>query len=174
MKRYSLLLLLLLSFSIDVLSQKINRQYSFQPQDNGILYFIHPQKGFESKDKDSTKGLVYDVTYLTANDSVSFTFTYCYRTVLKADSIKLYDQSETLIFANKATTYYVQPKSSYWQHRTMVAIPYPLFVALYQQDAPFTISIEGARKVGYTMTPKKWNKQSKIMHTIFDVVKYNQ
>lgn len=171
--KYFLSFIFLLSFSFGISAQKIHRQYSFRPQEEGSLYFIHPQKGFESKDPEAKKNFIYDITYLSDTDSASFTFTYFTKNVLQADSVKLLDAQGHIIYSIPARMFYVQPRKNYWQQRASIAIPYDLLVSLYKEESPYIILLTGQKNIQYTMKASTWKKQSGIVSRIFDVVKYN-
>lgn len=71
-----LIIIVGLLFACQASAQKLYKDYTFYPQETGTLYFIFPQKGFKSSQPSHPKGLEYDITYFTANDSVTFTYTY--------------------------------------------------------------------------------------------------
>jgi len=171
--KYYFLLIAFFCISTCCVAQKIHRQYSFYPQENGNVYFIHPQKGFESKDNEAVKGLIYDITYLSGKDSASFTFSYSIKNVLQIESVQITDHTGKQVYTIPANMFYVQPKKSYWQHRASIQIPYSLLEELYRQDTPYSISLIGGRKIQYEIKPSQWKKQSGIISKIFDVVKYN-
>jgi hypothetical protein len=155
-------------------TQKIHRQYSFYPQEGGNIYFIHPQKVFESNNAEALKKLAYDITYLAGKDSASFTFTYYTHQVMKIDSVKLLNDNMDVLFEGKAITYFVQPEKKYWQQRASLTLPYELLVKAFREDNSFVISLTGKKSINYQMKPKVWKKQSQMVSKIFDVVEYNE
>jgi hypothetical protein len=172
MKKYVLLILLAaVPFVGD--AQKLHRQYSFYPQEGGNVYFIHPQKVFESNNAGALKKLVYDITYLAGKDSASFTFTYYTYHVMKIDSVTFLNDKEDVLFEGKAITYFIQPKKNYWQQRVSLTLPYALLVKTFQEENSFIISLTGKESISYQMKPKVWKKQSQMVSNIFDIVKYN-
>jgi len=173
MKKY-LLLLCLFCFSVEGMAQKINRQYSFYPQETGSLYFIHPQTGFSSKDPGTVKGLIYDITYLSERDSATFAFTYYTQSVLKVDSVFILDAMGQEVYKTPANVLYVQPKSSYWQQRVNYPVPYEILTTLYEASSPYQLVLSGDRQIRYTLKPGVWKKQSAVVTKIFEVVKYNK
>ncbi|MDR0750291.1 MAG: hypothetical protein LBF62_12105 [Tannerellaceae bacterium] len=172
MKKY-LLFLLLAAIPFVGNTQKIHRQYSFYPQEGGNVYFIYPQKVFESNDAGALKKLTYDITYLAGRDSASFTFTYYTHNVMKIDSVKLLSDKMDVLFEGKAITYFVQPRKNYWQQRASLTLPYELLVKTFQEDNSFIISLTGKKSISYQMKPKVWKKQSQMISKIFDIVEYN-
>jgi hypothetical protein len=176
MGRTSVFLLLMLLTAIPLVgnAQNIHRQYSFYPQEEGNLYFIHPQNVFESNDAEALKKLAYDITYLAGKDSASFTFTYYTHHVMKIDSVKLLNDRIDVLFEGKAVTYFVQPKRKYWQQRVSLTLPYELLVKAFQEDRSFILSLTGKKSINYQMKPSVWKKQSQMVSTVFDVVEYNK
>ncbi|MDH6358421.1 hypothetical protein [Parabacteroides sp. PF5-9] len=173
--RLSLLSCFILCLAFNGWAQKVNRDYSFYPQENGNVYFIHPQKGYKSDQKEATKGLTYDITYLSGRDSASYTFTYYLQDVLQINAVILLDHNGKEVYKGEPEIYYVQPKRNYWQHRAKVEIPYDLLEQIYQEESPYNLILQGNNKtVRYTLNPKKWAKQSTLISRIFQVVKYNQ
>jgi hypothetical protein len=172
MKKYVwLILLAVIPFVGD--AQKLHRHYSFYPQEGGNLYFVHPQKVFESNDAEALKKLAYDITFLSGGDSASFTFTYYTHDVMKTDSVKLLNDKEDVLFEGKAITYFIQPKKNYWQQRVSVTLPYALLTETFREENSFIISLTGRKNINYRMKPKVWKKQSQMVSNIFDIVKYN-
>ncbi|MDR1202236.1 MAG: hypothetical protein LBL58_11520 [Tannerellaceae bacterium] len=171
--RKQVLLILLMAIPFVGNTQKIHRQYTFYPQEGGNVYFIRPQKVFESNNAEALKKLVYDITYLAGRDSVSFTFTYYTHQVLKIDSVRLLTDKKDVLFEGKAITYFIQPKKNYWQQRASLTLPYELLVKTFQEDNSFIISLMGGKSINYQMKPKVWKKQSQMVSNIFNVVKYN-
>lgn len=172
MKYYSLLTFFIL-ISLSGSAQKIHKQYAFYPQEGGNVYFIHPQKGFESKDTGAKKDLIYDITYISTKDSATFTFTYFVKDVLQINNVEIIDNTGSVVYSTPATMFYVQPKKKYWQHRATIQIPHTLLEELYKEKSPYTLTLIGGKSIRYTMKPKTWEKQSGIVSRIFEVVKYN-
>lgn len=164
-----------LLFAIPISAQKLNKDYSFLPQENGILYFIFPQKGFSSTDNTAKKGLEYDLTYFTANDSILFSYTYINKELCKTETIFFLSADGQTLYKGKAEMLFVQPKKATWIHRATVKIPYSLFVSFYAMQQPYNICLHTSRKeIPYTLKDRKWKKQTYLVSRIFDTIKYNQ
>jgi len=155
--------------------QKLHKDYSFYPQEGGNVYFIHPQKGFESRDAEVTKALEYDITYVSDRDSATYTFSYFTKNVLKTDSVKIYSSQGELLYVAPASMYYVQPKKKNWQQRASISIPFPLLTQIYNAPSPYTLSLVGGNKeIRYVLKPKAWEKQSYKVSRIFQIVEFNE
>ncbi len=172
MRNYFLLILLFCCSAYGG-AQKLNRNYSFHPQEEGNVYFIHPLKGYESKNKGAVKMLEYDITYLSGKDSATYTFTYFSENAFKIDSVIISDNSGKYTFTGPANMYYLQPKRNIWQQRAAITIPYEILVQLYQSSLPYKISLVGNKNVDYEIKPKTWEKQSKMVTKVFEIIKYN-
>lgn len=158
-----------------VSAQKINKDYSFLPQEGGNLYFIMPQKGFRTDDKLAKKDLVYDITYLCSQDSATVNYTYKYSTTFITDSLYVLDDAGQRLYDVKNTMLYTQPKGSRWEHRGTFKVPYPLLQTFYKSASPIQIVLIGksGRHIVYTMKPSKWSKQAALIRNIFTVIDLN-
>ncbi|MCC8088305.1 MAG: hypothetical protein LIO79_03445 [Rikenellaceae bacterium] len=171
--RISLLFLLIIG-CLSGSSQKINRDYSFLKQQNGNLYFIHPMNGFKSSDKNIKKDMEYDMTYLTATDSVSFIFSVYTYEVAKLDSLRIIDVNGAEIYSTGVEMIYVKPRKKYWIQRAGITVPYELLSDLYKKDEPYSIVLHGGEsEIIYKMAQGKWRSQSDMVNKIFDVIEYN-
>ncbi|MCC8155349.1 MAG: hypothetical protein LIP01_14910 [Tannerellaceae bacterium] len=172
--RHFLLYLLFLLISIGGYAQKIHRNYSFYPQESGNVYFIHPQKGYISPDKNAVKGLEYDITYISGKDSATINFTYFTNQVLQARTIRLQKQTGDVLYEAPLVSLFVQPRKNYWQQRMQFLIPYALLSELYKQSEPFLITLSGGREIRYEIKPGSWKKQAELINKVFEVVEYNR
>ncbi len=165
----------LLICTVTISAQKINKDYTFLPQENGNLYFIMPQKGFRTQDRQAKKGLVYDITYLSLQDSATVNYTYNYQTVCLTDSLYVLDNAGRLLYAVKNEMLYTQPKKNYWVHRGTVNVPYPLLQTFYQSASPIQLVLvsPNGQRIVYMIKPSKWVKHSKMMQRIFNVIDLN-
>ncbi|MCD8178301.1 MAG: hypothetical protein LUE98_13115 [Tannerellaceae bacterium] len=174
MKHFLLLFISLCLFAGSAQAQKIHRQYAFYPQEEGNVYFIYPQKGFTSADKDVVKGLVYDITYVSGRDSASFIFSYFTKNVVQAKSIVFKDTTGNILYEAPVTMMFTQPKKNNWHQRAQVMIPYETLTSLYEQPQPYAICLNGGKEILFEISPKSWKKQSGVINKIFEVVKYNR
>lgn len=170
-----LLFLTGLLLTIPAFSQKLYKDYSFYPQEEGTLYFIFPQKGFRSENKTVKKDLEYDITYFTKNDSVSFTYSYTNQAVRPTDSLSFIGHDGKLLYTGKGKMLFVQPQKKYWKHRALIKIPIPVFTSIYAMEAPAKISIHSSgQHIEYEMKPSKWKTQTWLIARIFEMIKYNK
>lgn len=169
------LILTCLFISLSLWGQKLHKDYAFYPQEEGNLYFIFPQKGFRCSDPDITKGLEYDLTYFTANDSVVLAYTCVSPFVCKSDTVSLLDQAGNSLYVAPAEMLFVQPKGKNWEQRATVKIPYSRVVSLYHTPSPFTLRIHTpGRTVDYHLSSKDWKKQTFLVSRIFEMITYNE
>ena len=86
--------------TISLSAQKLHTHYSFLPQEGGNLYFIMPQKGFQTQDKKAKKKLIYDVAYLYPQDSATVNYTYFHLNTFVTDSFYVSDESGKALYAS--------------------------------------------------------------------------
>lgn len=168
------LIILSLLVSLSAFSQKLYKDYTFYPQETGKLYFILPLKGFQSDAPVVVKGLEYDLTYFTASDSVTFTYTYTTHIICVSDSISLIGSEGDVLHTKKTAMLFVQPHKKQWQQRASTQIPYTLLTELYKQKEPFRVRIHSSgQTLDYTLKRSKWEKQRFLLSRIFEIIKYN-
>lgn len=169
-----LLLFTCLFFISSAWAQKINKDYLFYPQNGGNLYFILPQKGFKSIDKTDKNGLVYDITYLTSNDSLTFSFTYVNEEICKPEKITILTANNKLLYQGEAQMLFVQPRKKDWEHRGSFKVPFDKAVEFYVEEEPYQLQIHTNRKdILFQIVANKWKKQRYLINRIFEVMKNN-
>ncbi|WP_373730058.1 hypothetical protein [Bacteroides heparinolyticus] len=170
------ILSILLMGAVGMSAQKLHTHYSFLPQEGGNLYFIMPQKGFQTQDKEAKKGLVYDVTYLYSQDSATFNYTYYYLKTFATDSFYVSDATGKSLYAAPSALLYTHPKGKYWIHRETVKVPYQVLKSFYQSSSPIRITLiaRDGQRITYTMPPSKWAKHCALMQNIFTLADLNR
>ena len=155
-----------------VSAQDISKKYSSMTGAEGNVYFIHPNKGFKSPEiKDQ---LEYDITYVTSGDSVTFNFTFYNDQASPVDSIGIISENQPAFFP-AGMIYLDAHKKDNWKHRVTSRIPYDYIVTLYNQSYPYQIEVfSKGNKFTFEMKEKEWEKQSKVIKKIFDVIDLNK
>lgn len=152
-----------------VSAQNIAKYYNSKTQEGSTLYHIFPTSGF----KNGSNEFIYDLTYLTTNDSVTFNFSYFDAAVLTMDSITI--EGEGVSFTSDLKRFFVETKKSKWHYRYSASVPFADLRQLYGQEHCPTILLhtkQGDIKIG--ISQKTWNKQRSIIHKIIDLITYNQ
>lgn len=161
-------------FLLPLSAQKINKDYLFYPQDKGILYFIYPQKGFRSPSETDIKGLEYDITYLSTDDSLTLSFTYVNKEICKPEAISFISPENRLLYKGETLMLFVQPLKQNWKHRGMVKIPYAKAAQIYETESPFRLQIHTNRvDIHYQIRDGKWEKQHKMIKRILEIIANN-
>jgi hypothetical protein len=156
-------------YSLNSFSQNISKYYNSVIQQNGTLYFILPQEGFNNNSAD----FIYDLTYLTSLDSVTLNFSIITEKVIEADSIRLI--SDSVSIPVHVTRLFVEPRKSKWHARYTSKILFSSLDSFYSGKTPPVISVfTGKEKIELNIQPGKWNKLSGITHRIFDLINYNK
>lgn len=163
-----------LLFAYQTSAQKLYKDYTFYPQETGTLYFIFPQKGFKSSQPSHPKGLEYDITYFTANDSVTFTYTYLSKNVCPTDSLSFISPGCSTHTA-KAEMLFVEPLKGLWRQRATVKIPCSLIISFYKNEAPYSLVIHShGQRTDYTLPGSRWKKQQRLISRVFEMIHYNK
>lgn len=151
--------------------KNISKYYISSMQENGILYFILPQKGFE--DKKSGSSLIYDITYLTTKDSVTFNFSYLDKSEKAIDSIALiYEDKQIRSLVQKI---FIETKKEKWNYRYSSNFSYTDIVHFFNQKGNGKIRLYTQQEeVNLCIGKKKWGKISEVTNKILKLISYNK
>ncbi len=172
MKYKFLLLLLFLSF-LSVSARKTDKSYIMTYHENGSLFFIRPEPISKTKNPLIAEDLVFDLTYLTCNDSLSYTLTYVTTQQFFPDSLCFQFTEEQ--YCSPVEIIYVDKGSSEWIYRVKLIIPFSLLEKMYLSESSYQVNIHGkGNMLEYYYIPKKWIKERQKMNDIIDVIKMNK
>ncbi len=170
-KRSFILLLFFHLICFIAKAQNISKFYTSSIQENGILYFIEPKQEFSNK-KERAK-LIYDLTYLAGNDSISVNFTYTNNFVKKIDSIVLIQ--EKIRLHSKTKKIFIETNKNVWVHRYSAIFSFNEFTKIFKQNKQAQILIYFQNKpVKLEINDKKWKKTSHIITKIFNLIEANK
>lgn len=157
-----------LILTLNANGQNISKHYTSSIQSNGMLYFILPQSGFKNNKVNST--FIYDITYLTTNDSVTLNFSYYDKSNRDIDSIMfMRDNSEITSNTEKI---FVETKKKKWHYRYSTQILFTDLNNFYSKpDNPKIILYSGQEIVELYIKTKHWEKQSAIIRKILTLIK---
>jgi|SRR5690625_3785580 len=166
-----LLFLSFLLLSNNIYSQDISKHYTSSTQEDGTLYYVLPQKGFKNNKIKSE--LIYDLTYLTSNETILLNFSYFDKSERKVDSIALFYNNQKA--TNQVKTLFVKADKKQWHYRYSSELKFVDMddflnqtskpkIILYTQDEPIELLIK----------QRAWKKQSSILKKISTMIKYNQ
>ncbi|NDW18886.1 hypothetical protein D0T53_08165 [Dysgonomonas sp. 216] len=165
--------IILLCATINISAQDISKKYLSRIHNDGYLYFIYPMEGFSTNDTKAKKDMVFDITYLTTRDSVTYNFTYYTKEASPTDSvfILLPDNERSYV---ESTMFYVEPKRKNWEQRASLSIPAEFLNKMYENDLPYKVLVHSkGNSYLYTMKEKDWKKQSAIVRKILESIKYS-
>ena len=133
-----------------------------------MLYFILPQSGFKNNKFNSK--FIYDITYLTTNDSVTLNFSYYDKSNRDIDSIMfMCDNSEITSNTEKI---FVETKKKKWHYRYSTQILFTDLNNFYSKpDNPKIILYSDQEIVELYIKTKHWEKQSSIIRKILTLIK---
>jgi len=167
----SFLLFFFLSICSITNAQKISKFYTSSMQDDGILYFIEPKQEFKNK-KEHCK-FIYDLTYLTVNDSISLNFTYSDNLIREIDSIVFIQ--EKIRLSSKAEKIFIETNKNVWKHRYSGRFSFNDFNEIFKQDKQALVLVYFQNKtIQLEINNKKWKKTSTIISKIFSLIKANR
>jgi len=152
-------------------AQNISKHYTSSLQDKGVLYFILPQSGFRNNEIKSE--LTYDITYLTANDTVTLNFSYFDKLNRDIDSIVFVGGNK--IFSSRVKKIFIETKKGKWHYRYSSKFSFTdLNIFLNQADKPKIILYTQQGAMELNIKAKTWKKQSAVTKKILTLIKYNQ
>lgn len=151
--------------------QNISKYYTSSLQGNGMLYFIFPQSGFNNKEVNST--FIYDITYLTTNDTITLNFSYFDKSKYDIDSIAFVSNNETC--STKVKKIFIETKKQKWHCRYSSKVLFSdLNSFLNQSGKPKIILYTKQGVVELTIKARIWKKKSSVTKKILTLIKYNQ
>jgi hypothetical protein len=156
---------------LPVTAQNVSKYYKTSVQGDRILFFILPQSGF--RDKDSGGDFIFDITYLTNNDSATLNFSYYSLKEFSPDSLVFHYGNQR--FSGSAKRLFIETVKSKWHYRYSVRILFKDIASFFSQDTPpaiFLSSKQGA--VELNIRKKAWKEQSSILRKIFTLIQYNR
>ena len=151
--------------------QNISKYYTSSLQEKGTLYFILPQSGFENNRIKSK--LIYDITYLTKNDTVTLNFSYFDKLDRTLDSVVFVNVNQR--FSGRVKKLFIETKKSKWHYRYSSKILFnDINIFFTQPDNPKIILYTQQGTVELNIKTKTWRKQSSVTKKILTLIKYNQ
>jgi len=161
--------LLLLTCTIN--GQNISKYYTSSLQENGTLYFIIPQSGFNNN-KINGK-LTYDITYLTTNDTATLNFSYFDMANRDIDSVVFIGVNKKC--SSSVKKIFIETKKQKWHYRYSSKILFTDLINFFNQsDNPKIILYTKQGAVELNIKARTWKKQSSVTTKILTLIKYNK
>lgn len=164
-----LLFILFFQFCVSLKGQKISKFYKSFLQSNGVLYFVEPKQEFNNK----KCKLIYDLTYLTTNDTISMNFTYYGDALIGIDSISFVRNNQRL--SSNVKKIFVEPHKSFWEHRYSAKFSFTDFELFFNQKSKINaLLFYDNKSLRLGIKEKKWIRQSAILSKILTLIKVNK
>lgn len=164
----SFIILLLLNFYI-VSAQDLSKYYTSIMQNDYVLYYIAPQKGFYN-DKNI---FTYDITYLSKSDSITLNFSFFNKYLLILDSISLCINDECV--TSKLQKIFIEQNKNKWQCRYSSKFSFNFIYSFFTENnnKPKIILHSSSAPILLNINKNKWKKLSNLNNKIFSVMKAN-
>jgi len=164
----SFIVLLLLNFYI-ASAQDLSKYYTSIIQNNYVLYYIAPQKGFYH-DKNI---FIYDITYLSKSDSITLNFSFFNKNLLILDSISLCINDECV--TSKLQKIFIEHNKNKWQYRYSSKFSFNFIYSFFTENnnKPKIILHSGSAPILLNINKNKWEKLSNLNNKIFSMIKAN-
>lgn len=158
----------LLFISVGSKSQNIDKHFVSNLQENGVLYFIMPQKGFETERTTVT----YDITYLCKTDSAKLNFSVIGNKLLLVQAIELRFNNKNFVVPTKKL--FIESRKKDWVARYSATIAYKDLQQFFDSESIPTLSLQNQDGTTiFSCKEKQWRKISAINKKIFQVINYN-
>lgn len=145
----------------------ISKKILFMMGEDGTVYYVKPLKMPKLSDSKALKNLVYDVTCLNSEDSVSFTATVITENVHKFTEATITTSGMAPVKA-AIEVIYIDPKGKKYENRLRLRISRADFKAIYHSPAPYVVDYGFGLRFG--LKEKTWPKDSHFMNEVFILV----
>lgn len=152
--------------------QKINKYYTSSILENGTLYFIFPIDGF--REINSNERLIFDISYLTVNDSITVNFSYYSEAAKPASSINFKSREKDIICPANKIFIEVEKRLS-WHHRYTAKVALADLAGYFKSsDAPSIVLITSEEVLEYRVSESVWKKKGSTISSILQMIQVNR
>ncbi len=139
--------------------------------DNGMLFFIMPQK---VKSLKGISSFEYDITLLTWNDSITLNYTCKTKKMETPQDFKIISGDSTYNSMD-CNLLFVDIIKKGFEVRITTKFLYRDFEKIIQCDTPPIFSFtQGGEEKSATFSQKKWDKEREILNKIISVYNYSR
>lgn len=169
MKTWRLLTLMTMMMvaSVCLAGGDITKKILYILGDDGTLYFVLPKKMPKQKESKALKYLLYDVTCLNAEDSVSFTSTHLSSSVYQYKEATIKTSGMEPLKA-PIEVIFIDPKGKKYENRLRIRLSREDFKKLYKSPTPYVIDYGNGMTFG--LKAKDWAKESHFMNEVFIMI----
>ncbi len=157
-------------FCTSLFSVNVAKMYRVASTENGLLYFILPQKMPRNSGSQAKKDLLFDVTCLAATDSVSVTSTLYCANAYQGTTATITAVGEEPIRPSVEVIYCDLMKKGY-VNRLRFMLHRDQFKKLFNAPASFVLDFGQGSTFSYSKS--KWEKMKGIMNQIITVIDIN-
>ena len=165
------LLLLVQTLCLTITAGNINKLYRSALTDKGMLYFLDEQKMPKCKAGASLKPLLFDVTYLTSNDTVSIKSTVISLQAYKNTAVTI-EKSNGQKITVPTEVIYRDLKGKGYKNHIEIKIPKETYLELYNDSQPFIIDFGDNNRFGFSAG--KWAKHRQDVNRIWEIILLNK
>lgn len=166
--RYILFTIILL-FSVNTFSSG-RAKYISHLTENGILYFVYPQKVPATKGAKVKSKLEYDISHLVTNDTVIFNFTVNISPAEKISKLNIRTDNGTREYTPEKI--YIEEAKGLLRYRLSLQFTYAELRSLFESNSPFLMDFGNG--ITFSYPDKKWAKQKAEMMPILHLMEINK
>lgn len=145
-------------------SRNINKRFTYFLGDGGALFYIYPQKMAKADGCVAKKPLTYDITCLSAGDSVSVTAYVITKTRYFFTQAKVL-QGDKVVAADSIETIFTDLKGRKYVNRLRFKIKRSVFMTMLDSFDPFTFDY--GHGCTFRFDEKKWQAVRQEVSDIF-------
>lgn len=167
--RYFIISLFLFFVSVSCVEGR--PKYITHLTDDGMVYFIFPQKLPAQKGSSSSKHPIkYDLSHLVSNDTVYYNCTVVLPTSYKIDTIWLNTSGTSREIAPEIL--FIEEKKGQLKYRISIQLTYQELKEMYASDSPYSLDFGNGMIFSYNV--RKWAKHKQEMTKIYRIIEINK
>ncbi len=170
MKKF-IVLLLLQGLCLTMAAGNIGKLYKSALSEKGMLFFLYEQKMPKCAHGESLKPLLFDVTYVTGNDTVSIKTTVKSKTAYKGTEVTITSGDGEKMSVPTEVIYRDIIKKGFI-NRIEIKIPLKEYRKLYNSALPY--SIDYGEQNSFQFNAKQWKKHQNEVNTIWQIIDLNR
>lgn len=171
MKKRLAALLLLQLFCAYSFSGNIAKKYKSHLTEEGTVYFIMPQKMSKAENSMAHRDLLFDITCLDTNDTVSVAATI-HSAVPVTDSLVVIRAAQGTTYAVPTEVIYRDLSKKGYVNRLKFNLSKREFRTLFAASQPFFLDY--GKGCVFAFTKKKWAEKQQLVNSIMDLMDLNR
>ena len=161
-----------LFLSLQTFAQSIENRYRSHLDTNGTTFFFCPK---QLGNNVNINKFIYDMTYHTSNDSVILNFTLIANRPVKVTKMVLACGDKNYV-GESVGTMYADICGDKYEIRTTSKFSLKDIGDVFSQSDPLTfrLSLDGGGNASAAYSLSKWNKDSKLITRIFELINFQR